>query len=322
MYRLLLSLTLVLPLGATPYAQQLVDFEGFALEPDTFRNGASLAGDAFDAGAILLPNTYTSTPEFESWSGWSISSKTDSATAGFMNQYSARPGAGAQGTDTYAVGFGTGTVVRVAEPGSTIEELYLTNSTYAALSMREGDSFAKRFGGASGDDSDFFSVTFRGVLDGTPTADSVTFYLADFRADDPADDYIVTDWRALDLSVLGPVDSLTLSFASSDVGEFGINTPQYVCIDQVSVTAGASALRDLAAAPAPAIAPNPVADVLRTDLAAPTDYLITDARGRRVAGGMTTGELAVGHLSPGLYLLRLKVDGTYSQAARFVRSAR
>jgi hypothetical protein len=38
----------------------------------------------------------------------------------------------------------------------TVTGAYFTNTTYAALSMLSGDSFAKKFGGASGDDPDWF----------------------------------------------------------------------------------------------------------------------------------------------------------------------
>jgi hypothetical protein len=46
--------------------------------------------------------------------------------------------------------------------------------TYAALSMRDGDGFAKQFGGASGDDPDYFllTITGRDALDAITAASS------------------------------------------------------------------------------------------------------------------------------------------------------
>ena len=65
---------------------------------------------------------------------------------------------------------------------SRLANIQVTNSTYAAISMRDGDSFAKKFGGGSGDDPDFFAVTFTG-FEGFGATGNVTgnvkFYLAD-----------------------------------------------------------------------------------------------------------------------------------------------
>lgn len=61
--------------------------------------------------------------------------------------------------------------------------------------------------------------------------------LADFRFDNAADDYVVTDWRWLDLSGLGAVSSLQFALTSSDVGPFGINTPAYFAMDGLAVAA-------------------------------------------------------------------------------------
>ena len=45
----------------------------------------------------------------------------------------------------------------------------------------------------------------------------VEFYLADFRSAEDSLDYIVNDWRWIDLSNLGNVDSLQFTMNSSDV---------------------------------------------------------------------------------------------------------
>lgn len=322
MYHLLRTLALALALLLPPAlrAQQLVDFEDFALAADTFRNGAALDTSVFDAGAILLPNTHGVSGGFAFWRGWSISTRVDTATPGFRNQYSAFPGRGAGGSATYAVGTGQGAAIRLAEPGATVTSLRLANTTYAALSMRDGDPFAKRFGGAAGDDADFFSVSFRGWSGGARTADSVTVFLADFRGP-AAEDVILGEWREVDLSGLGPVDSLTLSFASSDVGEFGINTPLYVAIDDVAVGA-TSAVGGVAPAPAPAVWPNPARATLRVDVDGDVAFAVADVRGRVVAEGRTRGEVPVGALAPGVYVVRVRAEGGWSRPGRFVRGAR
>ena len=66
-------------------------------------------------------------------------------------------------------------------------------------------------------------------------APPVTFYLADFRSADPAQDYIVNDWRFVDVSSLvsGGAARFSFSLESSDVGPWGMNTPAYFAVDQV-----------------------------------------------------------------------------------------
>jgi hypothetical protein len=117
-----------------------------------------------------------------------------------------------------------------------ISELFITNTTYAYLSMKNGDPFSKQFGGPTGNDPDFFLLTIKKYLNGVLSSDSVNFYLADFRFEDNSQDYIVNTWESVDLSGLGEADSLYFALSSSDVGAFGMNTPAYFCIDNVTAS--------------------------------------------------------------------------------------
>jgi len=73
-----------------------------------------------------------------------------------------------------------------------------------------------------------------GYKDGVRKADSVLFYLADFRFPSSTHDYIVKDWQWVDLTSLGMVDSLEFNLFSSDTaGGFGINNPTYFCMDNL-----------------------------------------------------------------------------------------
>ncbi len=304
-------------------AQNLIDFESFDLPQDTFLNGSDGEG-GFTAGAVFLPNSYNE--QSNSWSDWSISTTTDTTTPGFTNSFSAFPGGGAEGTLTYATAFAfTGTRIDLVDTATVVEEVYVTNSTYAALSMREGDQFSKRFGGVTGDDPDFFTVTFHGWRGGTRTADSVEIYLADYRFEDNAEDYILDEWIAVDFSDLGPVDSLTFAFASSDAGDAGINTPAYVCIDQIRTRSGVSALAPVLA-PAPRVYPNPATDVLYPapvggqTYSGTEEYVVSDAFGRTVAAGRLSESIPVRALAPGTYALRIRTREGWTAGAPFVRA--
>ena len=170
------------------------------------------------------------------WSGWTYSNQTDNTTAGFSNQYAAVTGGGVDGSANYGLAFLGVPTVTFAAP-SVVSGAWFTNTTYAALSMRDGDSFAKKFGGATGDDPDYLRLTIVGKDAGGVTTGSVDFYLADFRFADNSRDYIVRDWRFADLSSLGVVSTLAFELASSDNGAFGINTPAYFAMDSLAANA-------------------------------------------------------------------------------------
>ncbi len=170
--------------------------------------------------------------------GWSYSNVNDTTTAGFTNQFAAITGTDVSGSGNYVIG-NSSALFNLAGP-TRINSVAVTNATYSALSMRDGDQFAKQFGGPSGDDPDFLRVTFTGYS-GADRGGAVTgtreFFLADYRFGDNSLDYIIDDWNLLDLSSLGIVQSVGIGFDGSDVGSFGLNTPTYVAIDNLSITA-------------------------------------------------------------------------------------
>ena len=116
-----------------------------------------------------------------------------------------------------------------------VSGFYVTNCTYAYLSMRDGDMFAKKFGGTTGNDPDYFKLLIWGEKQDGSKTDTIEFYLADFRSNDNSRDYIVKNWRWVDLNKLGKVKKLRFNLASSDVGSWGMNTPAYFCIDNLTI---------------------------------------------------------------------------------------
>jgi hypothetical protein len=161
---------------------------------------------------------------------------TDTTTPGFGNQYSAYPGGGAGGSATYGVGFpggsGGGSAATITlDSEGVLDGGYFANTTYAALSMLNGDAFAKQFGGASGDDPDWLLLTVTGYDGVGAPGGSVEVYLADYRFADNALDYVLDEWLWVDLSGLGSVASLDFALSGSDVGDFGLNTPGYFALD-------------------------------------------------------------------------------------------
>lgn len=220
-------------------AQQVADFENLQLSPNSYWNGAPSNNTPFESGDAIFENKCTT----ESWgihwsSGFAYSNKSDVTTEGLTNMYSAISGKGANNSSNYVVAQDGATIrFKPSNDGEPITGLYITNSTYAALSMAKGDTYAKKFGGDTGNDPDYFYVTIRGYDQGAELPQPVRFYLADFRATDNTKDYIVKTWKWVDLSNFGSVDSLKFELSSSDVDkQWGwMNTPAFFCIDNLNL---------------------------------------------------------------------------------------
>ena len=239
-------------------AQNVANFEDLNVPTNSYLDGSDQNG-GFTSGDVFFPNSYDS--QWESWSGWAISSTTDNTTPGFTNQYSAVPGKGANGSDTYAVSYHFASNTAVLANSGVVPGLYITNSTYAYYAMLDGDAFSKKFGGVTGNDPDFFVLTIKAYNNGSLSEDSVDFYLADFRSDDNSKDYILKDWKWVDLSSLGNADSLSFSLNSSDVGQWGMNTPAYFCVDNV-LAQDPNSIQELVAENLISVFPNPAEDFI------------------------------------------------------------
>ncbi|GAB4138132.1 MAG: DUF4465 domain-containing protein [Thermogutta sp.] len=233
-----LAVALAATLGGTRASPAgTVDFEDLSLNPDSYWNGSPNNGtNTFSSGGFTFYNTFDNSWGVDVWSGFAYSNKTDTTTPGFVNQYSAAAGSGAGGSANYAVSFvdAWGTPPRIEVPeGLSLVSAAVTNTTYAYLSMRDGDAFAKKFGGASGDDPDWFKLTILGKDVTDNLIASVEFYLADFRFSDNALDYILNTWAVVDLSPIASARILEFALDSSDVGQWGMNTPAYFALDNI-----------------------------------------------------------------------------------------
>jgi hypothetical protein len=220
-------------------------FDDNSLDPNSHYGGA---GSGVNTGFTSGDAYFDHTSDDYSWSGWSYSNHTDTTTPGYINQFSAITGGGVNGSSNYAVCYvplDWGTYAPIPQTVSfgavtgedyntAISGMYVTNTTYAYLSMRDGDGFAKKFGGESGNDADWFKLTYKGITDSGAYTEAHDFYLADFRFSDNSQDYILDEWSWLNLSGLGDIVGLEFSLSSSDTGSFGMNTPAYFAMDNLN----------------------------------------------------------------------------------------
>ena len=220
---------------ALPAAAAITTFDDLTLAPASFYLPG--ATTTFQSGAASFNHDFTNFGSGCCWSGWSYSNTTDTTTPGSTNQYSAYAGSGNAGSANYGIAYLGSPTVQFDGP-SIVSGGYFTNSTYTALSMLNGDDFAKKFGGDSGNDADFLKLTINGWNAANQPTGSVDFYLADYRFAENASDYIVRDWRFVNLASLGAVSRLTFGLSSSDNHPvYGMNTPAYFALDDLTVTA-------------------------------------------------------------------------------------
>lgn len=169
--------------------------------------------------------------EYQYWGGFAVSKcfETDAAKGVFENQYSAFNTKAADGAwfllyyyDSYS------------EPCDLIfkksvmlnsVKLNLTTYTYASITDEDINTFARKF-----DDGDYLKVIFT-PLDSSeaPVGEGVECYVVDYR---DGKRFIADDWQTFPLGFVAD-GNVRVTIETSDVGEYGANTPLYICIDSL-----------------------------------------------------------------------------------------
>ena len=294
------------------FAQNISNFEEVTLNSNGFNNGSDTTG-GYSSGGLRFVNQYNT--EFFFWSGFAASQLTDSVTSGFSNQYSAYAGAAFDGSK-FGLAYASSPVfIKNEEPASPkrLLSFRFTNNTYAALSMKNGDAFSKKFGGISGNDPDFFLLTVYNYSGGSIT-DSAAYFLADYRFANNAEDNIVKGWRLAEPNFPNPFDSIAFRLTSSDNGTFGMNTPAYFCIDHIATEIQTGTLK-----PQHKIRgcyPNPATNKLfLTGVSTVQSYEIFQADGKKVASAKFNREenngIDLRDLAPGIYQIVCDDQSSY-----------
>lgn len=294
-------------------AQQLATFDDVELDGNSYYNGSDGAG-GFSSGGFWFPNDYNS--EWGSWSGFSVSNMKDTVTAGYKNQFSAITGGGSAISENYAVVYWPGELKMEFDPAMEITGFEITNSTLAYLTMRDGDSngFSKKFGGTDGNDPDYLKLLIWGTDSLGNVTDTLEFYLADYTSDNPAEDYLLDSWEWVKLTSLGAIKELHFGMESSDVGDFGINTPTYFCIDNFTAAKLTSSDLILQKPFGVDVYPNPVKDDFFVEIQGFVKKItLTDGTGKVLFRQEVTGQnkikiSSLNGLPSGIYFLKAESD--------------
>ncbi len=298
------------------------NFEDLTLDNESYWDGSDASG-GFTSGLGKFDNINTEW----AWEGWAYSNLSDNTTPGYTNQFSAITGAGFNLGDSEGSNYGvayvssdweTNEIIPLSlsfkdDAAHSVKGLFVTNSTYAALSMEEGDNFTKKFGGESGNDPDYLKLSIWGVKDDVKT-EVIEFYLADYRFEDNSKDYIVKTWQWVELSSLGEIDNLSFSLESTDVGDYGMNTPSYFNIDNLYVVPAVTGINSTTSSKI-AIYPNPSNGAFRikTKNVNPVDISIYNMQGALIYAEKdysNSREIDISNHSAGQYIIQLNQEGS------------
>lgn len=253
-------------------------------------------------------------------SGSAYTNVNDTVNGTFTNLYGCIPGEAFSGSNYVTVQGGAKVSLKNL---SILSGFYVTNTTYAWKTIKNGNAFSRKFGDTTGTFSggmyaqghypDWFKLVVRGYREGNLLSDSVEFYLADYRSTGTANDYVVKNWQFVNCTSLGIVDSVFFYLKSSDVGSFGMNTPSFFSLDNFTTnsTVGISESGRISTV---SLFPNPANDYINLQFYTQQSKImqlhISDVTGRVVksmeyhsVAGENAVNIDLSELQSGIYFL-------------------
>ena len=197
----------------------VVDFEDLTVGPKGYVDSVGITNQ-FDSKNFIFQSVYDTVYSYFS-KGFAISNKVDTVVSGYTNMYSVFAGIGSAGSKTFIIGT-DGAKITCPTKKPALTSIDITNTTYAALSMKNGDGFTKKF--AKGD---FFKLVINGYSTGL-IKNYIEVVLADFSSENTNSHYIQKNWKTIDLSKLSNSDSLVFQINSSQDG-----VPSFFALDNL-----------------------------------------------------------------------------------------
>lgn len=183
----------------------------------------------YEEGLVKFNTTYSiSTSDYgtyDYWSGFAISSRTETTFAPLTltpDQYNNVVGSAHTGKN-FLVAQYTYNGEAFTMPACKVKGFWYTNSAYTVNSILNGDNYS----GAKFDATDWLTCTVTGTK-----ADGTT---ATVDIDLASKGNYVKEWKFCDLSSLGQVTKLEFTFSGSRSNAYGLLTPAYICIDDLTI---------------------------------------------------------------------------------------
>ena len=220
------------PVGTSSESVKVVSFENQVLNESGFWCGDT-SGVEFDNWGstgyacsyteqdVTLPVNYT--PAWTSWSGFAISNRKESTYNGLTlitDQFNNITGKAYAGNN-FCVVYTFGEAITFSKP-SEVLGFYYTNDAWTVDAILNGDGMTP----GKFEAEDWLTCTVTGTKEDNSTA-SVDISLA-------KNGKYVQFWQWADLSSLGKVTSLSFSFSGTKANDYGLTTPTYICIDDLT----------------------------------------------------------------------------------------
>ena len=320
------------------YGQITENFDGsaFSLSPNSFYKNTTK-----DDWKTSLPASFATfryhwdTAYGGYWkSGFAYTNIKDSVNGTFTNLYGSITNGAFNGLNYVTAQ--RNSIIKMNSPALSLSGFFVTNTTYAYKTIKKGNGFARKFGDTTGTHSglpqgtypDWFKLIVRPYRAGILLTDSVELFLADYRPDGTANDYIVKNWQYVNCSKLPISDSVLILLKSSDTGKYGMNTPGFFCMDNITVvnTIGIQELENLMNI---SVYPNPTSNNISLQYIAKTETTliirIYDVFGKEVRIhqeetklGTNLISLEISDLDAGIYFMELK-NGATIKKIKFVK---
>lgn len=202
--------------------QKITIIESF--EDDTLESGAHRFGITSD----FMECEYIYDETYGSWAGFAYSKCFDMEDSSYDNQYSVYNNGAASGNSFaayYYDSYNDPTDIRFRYHGNyVLNSICLNLSTITYKTVTEGNAFARAF-----DEGDYLKVSFIALNGNYEEGESLDFYAVDYRN---GKRFIADNWSHIDLSSLnGALWGLRIRIETTDIGEWGANTPLYICLD-------------------------------------------------------------------------------------------
>ena len=170
--------------------------------------------------------------EYAYWGGFALSNvkDTDPANGLFANQYAVFNDSAASGENFLIYYYDSfnepcDIVLKKAVHLSNVK-LNLTTYTYASITNEAINDFARAF-----TDGDYLKVVFT-AMKGNEVTGVDECYVVDFR---DGKRIMATDWTEYSLVNLGrDYDRVRVTIETTDIGEWGANTPLYIALDDLT----------------------------------------------------------------------------------------
>ncbi len=219
-------------LGVVACEPDSVDQRPDISEVATFDDFVGDAEYSYGYESDILKCEYFYNEEFAYWGGFMQSKvkDTDPANGLFANQYAVYNSAAASG-DTFLLYYYDAynepcDIVLKESVALQNIKLNLTTYTYASITNEDINTFARAF-----DDGDYLKVVFTG-MSGSEVTGVVECFVVDYR---DGKRYVATNWDGFSLTGLnGGYDRVRVTIETTDVGEWGANTPLYIAMDDLT----------------------------------------------------------------------------------------